>query len=80
MTNVSVIFAPAKLDEPEPHERYSSGKASNHGRINDQCKTGNKMINDDNQRDLNMQFYETSRCYDQSETNVMPLYQRGDSV
>ena len=38
------------------------------------------MINYDNQRDLNMQFYETSRCYDQSETNMMPVYQRGDSV
>ena len=69
-----------KPDEPARHERYNSGKASNHERINDQCKTGNKMINDDNQRDLNMQFYETSRCYNQSETNMMPIYHRGDSV
>ena len=62
MTNVSVISAPTKPDEPAPHGRYNSGKVSNHERINDQCKTGNKVINDDNQRDLNMQFYETSRC------------------
>ena len=27
-----------------------------------------------------MQFYETSRYYDQYETNVMPVYQRGSSV
>ena len=27
-----------------------------------------------------MQFYETSRCYDQLETSMMPVYQRGDSV
>ena len=80
MTIVSVISAPVKPDEPAPHGRNNSGKASNHGRINDQCKTGNTMINDDNQRDLNMQFYEISRCYNQSETNVMPEYQRGDSV
>ena len=80
LTNVSVISAPVKPDEPAPHERNNSGKASNHERINDQCKKGYKMINNDNQRDLNMQFYETSRCYDQSETNVMPVYQRGDSV
>ena len=80
MTNVSVISAPAKPDELAPHGRYNSGKASNHDRINDQCKTGHKIINDDNQRDLNMQFYETSRCYNQSETNMMPIYQRGDSV
>ena len=65
MTNVSVISAPAKPDEPAPHGRYNSGKASNHERISDRCKTGNKMINDDNQRDLNMQFYETSRYYNQ---------------
>ena len=38
------------------------------------------MINCDNQRDLNMLFYETSRYYDQSETNVMSVYQRNDSV
>ena len=38
------------------------------------------MINFDNPRDLNMQFYQTSRYYDQFETNVMPVYQRGDSV
>ena len=31
------------------------------------------MINDDNCRDLNMQFYETRRRYDQYEKNVMPL-------
>ena len=73
MTNVSVISATAKPDEPAPHGRYNSGKASNHERINDQCKTGNKVINDDNQMDLNMQFYETSRCYNQSETNMVPL-------
>ena len=79
-TSVSVISAPVKPDEPTPHGRNIGGKASDHERINDQCKTSNTMINYDNQRDLNMQFYETSRCYDQSETNVMPLYQRGDSV
>ena len=77
---MSVISAPVKPDEPTPHGRNIGGKASDHERINDQCKTSNTMINYDNQRDLNMQFYETSRCYDQSETNVMPLYQRGDSV
>ena len=71
MTNVSVISAPAKPDKPVPHGRCNIGKTSNHERINDQCKTGNMMINDDNQRDLNMQFYETSRCYNQSETNMM---------
>ena len=38
------------------------------------------MIYYDNQRDLNMQFYKTSGCYDQSEKNVMPTYQRGGSV
>ena len=80
MTDVSVISAPAKPDEPAPHGRYNSGEASNHEGINDQCKTGNKMIIDDNQRDLNMQFNETSRCYNQSETNMMPIYQRDDSV
>ena len=80
MTNVSVISAPAKPDEPALHGRYNNGKVSNHERINDQCKAGNKMINDDNQRDLNMQFYETSRCYNQSETNVMSVYRPGDSV
>ena len=32
------------------------------------------------QKDLKMQLYETSRCYDQSETNVMPVYQHGYSV
>ena len=37
-------------------------------------------MNDNNQRGLNIEFYETSRCYDQSETNVMPVYQRGDRV
>ena len=80
MTNVTVISAPTKPDEPALHGRYNNGKASNHERINNQCTTGNKMINDDNQRDLNMQFYETSRCYNQSETNMMPIYQRGDNV
>ena len=80
MTNVSVISAPAKPDELAPHGRYYSGKASNHERRNDPCKAGNKMINDDNQRDLNMQFYETSSCYNQPETNMMPIYQCGDSV
>ena len=87
-TNVNVISAPVKPDEPIPHERNNGAKASNHERINDQCKTSNKMINYDNQRDLNkdnernlnMQFYETSRCYDQLETSMMPVYQRGDSV
>ena len=74
---MSVISSP---DKPAPHGRYSSGKASNHERMNDQWKTGNKMINDENQRDLNMQFYETSSCYNQSETNMVPIYQRGDSV
>ena len=63
MTNVSAFSAPAKPHETAPHGRYNIGKASNNERINDQCKTGNKMINDGNQRDLNMQFYETSRCY-----------------
>ena len=87
-TNVNVISAPVKPDEPIPHERNNGGKASNHEWINDQCKTSNKMINYDNQRDLNkdnqrnlnMQFYETSRCYDQFETSTMPVYQRGDNV
>ena len=80
MTNVSVISASAKPDKPTPHGRYNRGKASNHERINDQYKTGNKMINDDNQRDLNMQVYETSRCYNKSKTNMMLIYQFGDSV
>ena len=78
MTNVSVISALGKCDEPTPHERNNSGKATNHERINDQCRTGNKMINDGNQKDLNIEFYETSRCYDQSETNMTPVYRRGD--
>ena len=52
-TNVNVISAPVKPDEPIPHERNNGAKASNHERINDQCKTSNKMINHDNQRDLN---------------------------
>ena len=67
MTNVGVISAPVKPDEPAPHGWNNTGKASNHERINDQCKTSNKMINYDNQRDLSMQFCETRRCYDQSE-------------
>ena len=80
MTNVGVISAPVKPDEPAPHGWNNAGKASNHERINDQCKTSNKTINYDNQRDLSMQFYETRRCYNQSEMNLMPVYQRGDSV
>ena len=68
MTNVSVISALVKSDEPTSHRRNNSGKATNHERINDQCRTGNKMINDGNQKDLNMEFYETSRCYDQSDS------------
>ena len=43
MTNMSVISAPAKPDEPTPHGRYNSGQASNHEKINDQCKTGNNQ-------------------------------------
>ena len=80
MANVSVISAPVKPDEPSPHGRNNSGKASNHERINDQSKKGNNIINDGNQRDLNIQFYETSRYYNQPETNMMPVYQCGDSV
>ena len=38
------------------------------------------MINDDNQRNLNLNFYETRRYYNQSETTMMSVYQRGDSV
>ena len=38
------------------------------------------MIIYDNQRDLNMQFYEISGYYDQSEKNMMPAYQRGGSA
>ena len=79
-TNVSAISAPVKPDEPTLHGRNNGGKPSNHERINDRCNTSNKMISYDNQRDLNMQFYETSRCYDKSETNVMPEYQRGNSI
>ena len=74
MTNVSVISAPVKPDKPATHGRNNNGKASNHEMINDACKTGNWIINDDNQGDLNMQFYETSRYCNQSETNVMPVY------
>ena len=70
MTNLSVISALVKPDEPAPHGR-NNGTASNHERINYQCKTDNKMIDDDNQRDAMLC---TSRCYDQSETNVMPVY------
>ena len=80
MTNVSVISAPVTPDEPAAHGRNNSCKASNRERTNDQCKVGNKMINDDNERDLNKQFYETSRCFNQSETIVIPVYWRGDSV
>ena len=46
MTNASVNSASVKLDEWAPHtndRRNNSGKARNHERINDQCKTGNKM-------------------------------------
>ena len=46
MNNASVISASVKLDESAPHtndRRNNSGKARNHERINDQCKTGNKM-------------------------------------
>ena len=57
MTNVSVISALVKSDEPTSHRRNNSGKATNHERINDQCRTGNKMINDGNQKDLNMEFF-----------------------
>ena len=78
--NVSVISVPVKPDKPTHQGGNNSGKASNRERINDQFKTSNKMISYDNQRDLNMQLYETSRCYDQSKTNMMPVYQRGDSV
>ena len=73
-TSMSVISAPAKPDKPSPHGGNNGGKATNHDRVNDQCKTSNKMISYDNLRDLNIQFYQTSRCYDQSETNVMPIY------
>ena len=38
------------------------------------------MINDDNQRDLNIQLYETNRCCNQSEMTVTPVYQHADSV
>ena len=38
------------------------------------------MINDDNQRNLNLNFYERRRYYNQSETTMMSVYQRGDSV
>ena len=51
---MSVISLQVKSDKPTPHGTTNSGKASNHERINDQCETGNKMINDDKQRDLNM--------------------------
>ena len=57
MNNVSVISVPVKPDETAPHGRNNSGKASYHERINNQCKTDNKMSNDDKLRDLNMQFY-----------------------
>ena len=79
MANVSVISVPIKPDKPVPHGRNNSGNATNHEMTNDQSLTGNKMINDNNQRDLNKQFYETSRCYNQSETNVIPVYQRYNS-
>ena len=58
----------------------NSGKTNNHESINDQCNSGNKMIDDDNQRNLNLKFYEIRRYYNQSETNMMSVYQRGDSV
>ena len=74
-TNVSMISALSKPDELAPHGRNNGGKARNHEKVIDQCKTGKKIINCDNHRDLKMQFFETSRCYDQSETNVMPVYQ-----
>ena len=54
MTNLRGLSPTVKPDEPAPHQRNSSGKASNHEMINDQCKTDNKSINDDSQRDLNM--------------------------
>ena len=38
------------------------------------------MINDDNQRNLNLNFYEIRRYYNQSETTMMSVYQRGDSL
>ena len=79
MANVSVISVPIKPDKPVPHGRNNSGNATNHEMTNDQCITGNRMTNDNNQRDLNMQFYETSRCCNQSETNVIPVYQRYNS-
>ena len=74
-TNVSVISALSKPDESAPHGRNNGGKARNQENVIDQCKTGKKIINCDNHRDLNMQFFETSRCYDQSETNALPVYQ-----
>lgn len=80
MTNVSATPVPVKSDEPAPHGRNNTAETSNHERINYQWKTGNKMINDDNQRDLNIQLYETSRCCNQSEMTVTTVYQRSDSV
>ena len=73
MTNVSVISASVKPDKPAHPGISNTGKVSNHERINDECKTGNKMINDDNQSDLNIQFYETSRCCNHSELNMIPV-------
>ena len=80
MTNVSVISAAIKPDKPAPHEKNNIAKARNCDKINDQSKTDNKMIIDDNQRNLNIKFYKTNRCCNQSELNVMPVYQLGDSV
>ena len=79
-TNVSVISVSVKPDEAAPHGRNNGGKASNHERINDQRKTCKNMINYDKQRDLYMHFYEISKYYDQSEMNVMPVYQLGDII
>ena len=73
MTNVSVISASVKPGKPAHPGISNTGKVSNHERINDECKTGNKMINGDNQSDLNIQFYETSRCCNHSEMNMIPV-------
>ena len=55
MTNAKVFSAPVKPDKHAPHTndgRNNIGKARNHEKINDRCKTGNKMINDDNHSNL----------------------------
>ena len=77
---MSVISVSVKPDEAAPHGRNNGGKARNHERINDQRKTCKNMINYDKQWDLYMHFYEISRYYDQSEMNVMPVYQLSDII